>query len=321
MKRVLPARGQVAGTLRRVVPDTTINGPTILKSLRAVAETPPVIIIAGMAIVAEAWNAYAGLRWQSQLPQTFFVISLFCFGIAAAYTMRRPNRELAELGLYTRLSFIYPVFGIKLTYLGIAAGWPLEDATFPAWDAALGFHWLHWAHFIASHPALREVQEFAYDRHYWQPLLSVIVLSFWGPRHRNQEFLTAILIALLITTVIASLCPAIGPADRHGLQTALGAVVMSLRLGLRVALPYMGIISFPSFHAAMAILFTIAHRGKVTFLPVLLLNLVMLSAISYSGDHYLVDLFSGGVAAGLSFVAATYAAGAHAGRHGPSAAG
>jgi hypothetical protein len=49
----------------------------------------------------------------------------------------------------------------------------------------------------------------------------------------------------------------------------------------------------------MAVLFAVAHRGNRWTFPIFVgLNAVMLTAIPYTGDHYLIDVISGiGVAA------------------------
>ena len=55
-----------------------------------------------------------------------------------------------------------------------------------------------------------------------------------------------------------------------------------------------GLITFPSFHAALAIILIYASRGvKVLFPAFLVLNLLMLAATPTVGGHYFIDIIAG----------------------------
>ena len=55
-----------------------------------------------------------------------------------------------------------------------------------------------------------------------------------------------------------------------------------------------GIISFPSMHAAVAVIVPFALRwNKLLFFPVLLLDGLMLISAVPSGNHYLSDVLAG----------------------------
>ena len=55
-----------------------------------------------------------------------------------------------------------------------------------------------------------------------------------------------------------------------------------------------GIVTFPSYHTVLAILFVYTHRGlRWTFPPVAVLNGLMLAAIPSVGGHYVVDMIGG----------------------------
>jgi membrane-associated phospholipid phosphatase len=140
--------------------------------------------------------------------------------------------------------------------------------------------------------------------------LSYIPLfALFAPRGRNGEFLTSILLALIATTAIFMILPTLGPASMAGPAAVesdqSGIIIRALRGGSAGPYPYLGIISFPSLHTALALLFTAAHRGnRITFLPVLTLNLVMLTAVPYLGDHYLSDMIAGAAIAAAAFYGA-----------------
>jgi hypothetical protein len=266
------------------------------------ANALPVIIISVMAAVSLVWNGWAGISWRPALPPLLAGPAL-CFAIAAIYSTIRPQRVLAECALYVGLWLIYPIFATRLTYLALEVGYPLKDNLFAAADGALGFRWMHWADIVSAHPLFATMQGAAYESYLWQPVLSIIIFAVWGPRGRNGELLTSVLLAVLATIAVSTFLPAIGPADTHGFATLSGSVVRALRSGADTPFEYVGIVCFPSFHTAMAILFAAAHRGNRLSFPIfLILNVLMLGAIPYSGDHYLTDVIGGAVVAGCAIV-------------------
>jgi membrane-associated phospholipid phosphatase len=65
-----------------------------------------------------------------------------------------------------------------------------------------------------------------------------------------------------------------------------------------------GIVAFPSFHAELGILLANMARGRKWFLPVLILNVALLTSVITEGAHYGVDVL-GGVVVALVAVAAS----------------
>ena len=267
------------------------------------ADAPAVTLVAGLVALALVWNHWTGLSFS--LPLAAILAGPFCcFALFAFYTRVRPERKIAESALYVGLWLFYPAFGAELTYLATAVNFPLQDQAFRSWDQAMGFDWMGWARFVLAHPFLKAVQDAAYSSCFWQPLGAIVILAVWGPKGRNGEFLTSVMIGLLLTIAVYMVLPSIGPADSQGIK-ATGQIVETLRSGFKGPYTYVGIIAFPSFHTVMAILFTVVHRGnRWAFAGFGLLNLVMLSAVPFQGDHYLCDMIVGAAIAGIAFVAA-----------------
>ena len=264
----------------------------------------PLLLTLALVGAALAWNMAVGLAWRVPLT-AILAVPVACLGLAAFYCTVRPDPAIAEMALYVGLWFLYPVFGTHLTYLANSLGFPLRDALFAGWDAALGFHWLDWARFVAAHPHLRDVQAFAYESCLWQAPLIVALLALRGPRGRNAEFLTAMLVALTITIAANMLWPSLGPAAFNGVSSDTADIIRRLRDGAPGPFAYAGIIPFPSFHTVIALLYTAALRGRrILFPAALALNAMMLSAIPFSGNHYLVDIIAGAAIALLSLGAA-----------------
>ncbi len=220
-------------------------------------------------------------------------------------------------GLFTLLSF------------GVAAlgrGFPLRDDTLINMDARLGFHWHGYLALGLAHPRLEHVLQFCYLSMPYQYVITIFLLAFTVQRQRLDQFVLAVWISLALTTVVFFVVPAgtafshfgIGSADVPGLRPVFMLNrFLPLLTGMRVSGAHVvrlddleGLVSFPSFHTEMALLFSwAAWRTAWIRWPVLLVNLGLLSVTPIEGGHYLVDMLAGLAVAGsglaLSHIAAT----------------
>jgi hypothetical protein len=67
-----------------------------------------------------------------------------------------------------------------------------------------------------------------------------------------------------------------------------------------------GIISFPSYHTVLGVLLANMARGRKFFLPVFLLNLLLIMATLSEGAHFGVDTLSGFAVAFISLAATQF---------------
>jgi membrane-associated phospholipid phosphatase len=118
--------------------------------------------------------------------------------------------------------------------------------------------------------------------------------------------LTNAMLALLLTTAVFFLFPALGPCvGAPACHDAYVEDLVGLRHGSLPSLNIMllkGVIAFPSFHAVLATLFAYAHRRSPTFLPMVAFNALMLLSIPSEGGHYLVDVLGGVAVGGLAIL-------------------
>lgn len=128
-------------------------------------------------------------------------------------------------------------------------------------------------------------------------------------RGRCWTFLTAWGVALIITLAIWSLTPAVSTFPYYGvprsalphmvsrLPWAVHDVVLPIRAGTLRSIDlntFIGVISFPSFHAAGATILGWAMlRTRLLWLPFALLNIGVTASALVDGGHYLVDLIAG----------------------------
>ncbi len=165
----------------------------------------------------------------------------------------------------------------------------------------------------------------------WPVFAIPVILAAKRRYRRSEEFIFAFAAALIATTIISALVPAIGVYQQIGLDPASlknlnpqayldqlhdlaptrdGTLRHLDLLGLA------GIVTFPSFHAASAALYAWALWPAKWLRPIVVLaNGAMLAATPIIGGHYFVDLFAGLAIAALSIAAARQVGDAIAQRH------
>jgi PAP2 superfamily len=214
--------------------------------------------------------------------------------------------KVAQAAVYAALWVSFNLVLVILTYLVAELRMPLWDATFARMDSALGFHWLAWYRAVHPHHTLDLVLRIVYSSIVPQIVFSLSLFAYLGHNDRNAELLWTTMISALIATAVSSAAPALGPcADGHltpWMQSLIalrsGAVSAHALGGLQ------GIITMPSFHAVLAVLFVYTNRPPMrSFYPIAALNLLMLFSLLPIGHHYLVDMIGGVLVALASIVA------------------
>lgn len=263
-------------------------------------------IIVVMGLAATAWNRSVGLIWTPPLWQ-LLVFPSALIAVSIWYRRFRPDEpRIAEVTFFAALWLSFPLFGVHLTYLAAALGLAYQDYLFQQADAFLGFDWGAWRVFVMARPWFFGLQSISYDSSIIQPFLLIPTLAWLMPQGRNAEFLAAILLALAVTILVSSICPAQGPAYYLGIETNYDTLLPAIRENSDAPLPYNGIIWFPSFHTVMGVLFTWALRGRWWLFSLFAANnLIMVLATLAVGDHYLIDVIGGAIVASCAIWAVT----------------
>jgi hypothetical protein len=206
-----------------------------------------------------------------------------------------------------------------LTYIAASADLPLQDATLAYWDQFLGLDWTAYYRFITARPTLVQYAYFFYAMITWPTFGVPLVLGFTKNYVRLQQFTMACILTVCVTAVISSSVPAFGTYHQYGLPTdfsgfnATGYLVQIDRLPLArdgtlrvLNISHLGgIITFPSFHAAAAILALWGFWGVWWMRPLsLIANVGMLMATPLLGGHYFVDVLAGISLAALAIAVA-----------------
>ena len=248
------------------------------------------------------WADRVGLVFTGWTQVACILMFLLAVGILYGYTGR--DRRLSDAGNYAALWVAFSAAGAIFTYLAATLAMPLRDAEFVAIDAAMGFDWLAWSGFIDAHRAIQLPLFIAYFTFLPQIVVSILYFAHTRQTARNAELIWIAMLSLILTTIVSALLPAVGPyVYFYGRQTEDIVVLMSLRTSGPHPFPFSrlsGIITFPSFHTVLAIAFIYVHRPPSrSFIPVAILNGLMLIAIPSEGHHYLIDVISGAVVAAV----------------------
>jgi membrane-associated phospholipid phosphatase len=194
---------------------------------------------------------------------------------------------------------------------------PLVDHAVLAFDRSLGFDHVAWMGWLNSHPQALSVLTAAYESMVRQPQAIIALCLVTGRIRHLDRYLCAFIIAIFLTSAISILLPTRGivailepalratPAWPHSATDV--ATYDALRAGaLRdLGVPEVGIISFPSFHAASAVLAAWGFWAwRVTRYPALALNATVTIATVGCGGHYIADVLAGYVLAGCSILLA-----------------
>jgi hypothetical protein len=254
------------------------------------------------------------------LASCLAVIALYA-GLAflnARLPGRRDPMVVFSLGATAQLALVIVIMG-PLTYLAASAGFPMQDANLHAIDLMLGLDWRAYLDFVNAHPLVAAWLSAGYSMIKW-PILGIpVVLAMTGRFRRLQEFTLAFSFALVVTTVVSAMVPAIGTYYQLGLSAAdYPNIFPRAYLDQLRDLPLVrdgtlrhldvfalaGIVTFPSFHAASAVLYAWAFWGVRWARPVgVIVNGAMLAGTPIEGGHYFVDLF-GGIAVTVLAIAA-----------------
>lgn len=198
-------------------------------------------------------------------------------------------------------------------------GFPFVDDWLATADALLGFDWRAYLAWFDRHPGFDHIARMAYNSIFLQPFVLAVVLAGGKKATPLYELIVAMALALLVTMLVALILPAIGTydhlhisaADHPHLSLMTGGKMLAPIEWLRSGAPdgtrpeMVGLISFPSYHAASAVLYARA-AWHVPWLRWLFLAVegLMLVATPVHGSHYLVDIL-GGIAVAILATALT----------------
>lgn len=253
-------------------------------------------------------------------------------GVAALLALRHigvarglPNLVVAA-GALIQMTF-FTLAALLLSYALAARGGAVWDPVLLGWDRALGFDW----------PAIRGALDqsriavwsltFAYHSLIPQMVLVILLLSARGLHEQVRTIMAAAVLAGCATVFISGAVPAFGnlfdPARDRNLPASIAwqhaEVIRDLRGGTLRTLDLhrlMGIVTFPSYHAALSLIFLRAYAWlpRAQAWPLGTLAVLTIVATPIAGGHYAVDVLAGLALAAASLALATRLASARPAR-------
>ncbi|MBX6329173.1 MAG: phosphatase PAP2 family protein [Pseudolabrys sp.] len=273
--------------------------------------------VAALVLAVAALSSFHVVLRSFLLPALGVAVMLAGYWL---YEYRRTDPRLAGALACTAQIIAFAAVGAPLSYIGASLGGPLYDHWFEAADSALGFDWPALLAWMNSHAAIHPLFRAAYLSLLPQTAIVVLALAWIGRLEWLRVFALGFVLAALATIAIAAMVPAQGvwgllqlrAADYPDIVPATRDVHLPIFFGLRdgsyrqlTAAGAVGLITFPSFHTALAVILTLC-AWQVPFIRwgIVAINAIMLISIPVDGGHYFVDMIAGGIIAVLCFLAA-----------------
>jgi membrane-associated phospholipid phosphatase len=232
------------------------------------------------------------------------------------YTYVRVDARFSTLGFGAAFLIVYTAVAASLSYAMTALSLPLQDAKFAAIDEAIGFDWSGYFAWTASNPAAVRILRAAYDSSLPQCLIFMLLFPALGQKDRIPRFLLLFVLTSFATIVISGLLPAVGAVVHHNPPEALRKLIgldagvwhlpdfESLRAGTfgNISIGKVeGLITFPSFHTALAVIAAWAY-WSVRWMrwPAAAASALIVASTPSVGGHYLIDVIAGALIAGLA---------------------
>jgi hypothetical protein len=292
--------------------------PTLRRLDRLIWAT--IAAVAAIVLAAPFLSGFS-IKWSSFAPP--LLASAALTAVAWFYRRWRPDERLASGAENTAQLVAFAAVAAPLSYLAASANLPLQDQMLDVFDRTLHLDWRGLLNWMNGSPAIYAALHPIYLSLTLQMTAAALGLAFTGRLLRLRIYLLAFILAALITIAISAFLPAAGAWPYYGLTAADSAhitpavstswpVFYGLRDGsfrVLVAIGSEGIISFPSLHAALAVILVIA-LWPVPILGwlVFALNLAMLAATPIDGSHYFSDVLAGVAVTVFSFAAARWIA-------------
>ncbi|WP_250495499.1 phosphatase PAP2 family protein [Caballeronia sp. GAWG1-1] len=210
-------------------------------------------------------------------------------------------RDLAFTGRWMIALAAFCTAASVSSHLSAAVGAPLIDDRLVKIDQAVGFDWLTCYRWVRHHPVLLFVLSLAYSSGLVQMITVPVILGLTGRRVELIKHVARLMVATFTCLAIATAFPAASAfLHFHIMEPGTSETVSTffpLREGALRTIDLtnpQGLVSMPSMHTAMAILFAYSLRRIPGFaLASFVLNTFMIVSTPTQGGHYLCDIAGG----------------------------
>jgi len=259
------------------------------------------MIIATLLVINTVWLHAEGIV----IPLLPLAVSFTVVGLMVAvsfiYTHLRPDERLAALTDNAAQLLAYSMSVGVISSLITTLDFPLIDTQLDAADHAIGFDWPAAHAWVWAHPFIANVLVWSYDSVI--PQIGILLMYFITIRQysRVRLLLWLYIVSSLIYVLIAGILPATGAFGYYKTDLATPYVVQyyALRDGSMKVFDLFktqGVVQFPSFHMALAVICTYVTRGQRILFPIIcVLNTLVITATPVIGGHFVTDLWSSAI--------------------------
>tara|TARA_R110002020_G_scaffold35195_14_gene106346 strand:+ start:328 stop:1272 length:945 start_codon:yes stop_codon:yes gene_type:complete len=203
----------------------------------------------------------------------------------------------------------FSVLVLASTYLAISMNAPLADDWLVAMDLRMGFDGAAFIRLVDGMPLVSSALMLAYTSFSLQLLTLPMLLILFGQPARAFAMVLAYALIGYVSSVVSIWFPALGshvvyaiePSSLTSINPHFGYAFLEQFHAVREQSAFLlslesaeGILTFPSVHAAVALLCAVsAYSIPLLRYPFLALNMLMAIATVTHSNHYLVDVFAG----------------------------
>lgn len=277
-------------------------------------------IVAAIVAVDVAW-AGAG-RFEVDKPAYAMLALLSAVLVAGGvfYTRVRKDENLSAMLFAASFLIAFSAAFSMLNYLLLTVAGPRIDTMLASVDRAFGFDWPAMMAFMTDYPRINALLQLCYMSVMPQIAFLIVVLGLSRRADKIYEMSLSIALGAVLTVTIWTIAPSFGAFSVYDLPPQVSAH-LSVALDHAYARSLVdllahgpgrisptdakGLVGFPSFHGALAMIVAWYARD-IRYLrwPALTLNALVLVATPIQGGHHVVDLV-GGLAVTIAAVLAT----------------
>jgi membrane-associated phospholipid phosphatase len=229
--------------------------------------------------------------------------------IAAVLCGRRGSLALRAAFETTACGLLLTIPALVAVYLAMRINMPLVDNALAAADRGLGIDWETMVRFVDARPLVADILLLAYTSFGLQLMVIPCVLAISGHMTRAYRMVSAYGALTFISCLISIRLPAFGTistfafdtAQLHNLNPYFWSDFVDQLHGIRERSDFVfrledckGILTFPSVHAALAVLFAWAvWESKLLRYPALLWNILVIISAFIIANHYVIDVIAG----------------------------
>jgi len=236
-----------------------------------------------------------------------FIIAAQIFSFVILATKMQDAYSVFMTAQYLALFLFGSIFTAVSFYSSATLNFSLNDELLIKIDSWMGFDWFNYVKFVAQYPKLQHAFDIGYSSMSYAIVVAICALVMSRNTVHLQRFAIVFFITLLATIFFACVLPAVGfyvhfnisPAEWGIMPTAPRVHeehLLALRNGSMHSLPktIRGIVTFPSFHAAVGIMLIWAfYPVKYLRYFMTVLNMLLIVAAPFDGGHYLIDVIGG----------------------------